>query len=322
MVYVESVWNKLITINKELCKVSVELGTEALEDYLTFLKIERGLSKNSIESYQRDLNQYITFLKKEKIGSWNQIDRYLILNFLESQKEGHKADNSLIRMISSLRRFHQFLKQENISNEDPMLYIQTPKKAQSLPKVISTKQIDILLSVPDVSNKTGIRDRAILEVMYATGIRISELVNLRLDELHLSMNLIQTIGKGDKERILPIGEQGVKWVEYYLEFSRPKLALKSSQESPYVFLNPRGSQLSRQGVWKKIKKMVLQAGIAQNVTPHTLRHSFATHLLENGADLRVVQELLGHSDISTTQIYTHITKHRLKEVYDTYHPRA
>lgn len=302
--------------------MSVELGKEALEEYLIFLKIERGLSKNSIESYQRDLTQYIAYLNQEKITSWNQVDRYIILNFLEHQKNGLKSDNSLIRMISSLRRFHQFLKQENITSEDPMLYIQTPKKAQTLPKVVSTKQIDILLSIPDVSNKIGIRDRAILEVMYATGIRISELVNLKLEELHLSMNLIQTIGKGDKERILPIGEQGVKWVEYYLEYSRPKLEMKSAQTSPYVFLNLRGTQLSRQGVWKKIKKLVQQAGITQNVTPHTLRHSFATHLLENGADLRVVQELLGHSDISTTQIYTHITKHRLKEVYDTYHPRA
>ncbi|SFJ97164.1 integrase/recombinase XerD [Marinilactibacillus piezotolerans] len=302
--------------------MSVELKKEALEEYLIFLKIERGLSKNSIESYQRDLNQYITYLDQEKINSWDEINRYIILNFLENQKNGLKSDNSLIRMISSLRRFHQFLKQENLSKEDPMLYIETPKKAQTLPKVISTNQIDILLSIPDTSNKIGIRDRAILEVMYATGIRISELVNLKLEELHLSMKLIQTIGKGDKERILPIGEQGIRWVEYYLEYSRPKLEMKSVQTSPFVFLNLRGTQLSRQGVWKKIKKMVQQAGIKQNVTPHTLRHSFATHLLENGADLRVVQELLGHSDISTTQIYTHITKHRLKEVYDAYHPRA
>ncbi|MFL2121659.1 site-specific tyrosine recombinase XerD [Marinilactibacillus psychrotolerans] len=302
--------------------MSVELKKESLEEYLIFLKIERGLSKNSIESYQRDLKQYITYLDQENIKGWDQVDRYIILNFLENQKNGLKSDNSLIRMISSLRRFHQFLKQESLAVEDPMLYIKTPKKAQTLPKVISTNQIDILLSIPDISNKIGIRDRAILEVMYATGIRISELVNLKLEELHLSMKLIQTIGKGDKERILPIGEQGIKWVEYYLEYSRPKLERKAAQSSPYVFLNIRGTQLSRQGVWKKIKKMVQQAGIQQNVTPHTLRHSFATHLLENGADLRVVQELLGHSDISTTQIYTHITKHRLKEVYDTYHPRA
>ncbi|GEL68095.1 site-specific tyrosine recombinase XerD [Marinilactibacillus psychrotolerans] len=302
--------------------MSIELKKESLEEYLIFLKIERGLSKNSIESYQRDLKQYITYLDQENIKGWDQVDRYIILNFLENQKNGLKSDNSLIRMISSLRRFHQFLKQESLAVEDPMLYIETPKKAQTLPKVISTNQIDILLSIPDISNKIGIRDRAILEVMYATGIRISELVNLKLEELHLSMKLIQTIGKGDKERILPIGEQGIKWVEYYLEYSRPKLERKAVQSSPYVFLNIRGTQLSRQGVWKKIKKMVQQAGIQQNVTPHTLRHSFATHLLENGADLRVVQELLGHSDISTTQIYTHITKHRLKEVYDTYHPRA
>lgn len=241
--------------------MSVELKKESLEEYLIFLKIERGLSKNSIESYQRDLKQYITYLDQENIKGWDQVDRYIILNFLENQKNGLKSDNSLIRMISSLRRFHQFLKQESLAVEDPMLYIETPKKAQTLPKVISTNQIDILLSIPDISNKIGIRDRAILEVMYATGIRISELVNLKLEELHLSMKLIQTIGKGDKERILPIGEQGIKWVEYYLEYSRPKLERKAAQSSPYVFLNIRGTQLSRQGVWKKIKKMVQQAGI-------------------------------------------------------------
>jgi integrase/recombinase XerD len=299
-----------------------EFGKQELEEYLVFLKIERGLSQNSIQSYQRDLLQYLAYLKKEKLSSWEKVDRYIILAYLQVQREEGKSDNSIIRMVSSLRRFHQFLKQESISTDDPMQYIDTPKKGQTLPKVMSLKDVDKLIEVPDTSKTLGLRDRAILEVMYATGLRISELVDLQLNELHLSMSLIQTIGKGDKERILPVGDVAVYWLEQYLEYSRPLLERKSSKDSPYVFLNTRGTQLSRQGVWKKMKQMVREAGIKQNVTPHTLRHSFATHLLENGADLRIVQELLGHSDISTTQIYTHITKHRLKDVYSAFHPRA
>lgn len=299
-----------------------DLKKEALEEYLVYLKVERGLSKNSIESYQRDLLQYFSYLEKEQISNWRKVDRYLILSYLQMQREEGKSDNSIIRMVSSLRKFHQFLKQEKLSDDDPMLYIDTPKKGQTLPKVMSLKEVDKLIKIPDTSKTLGLRDRAILEVMYATGLRISELVNLKMEELHLSMSLIQTTGKGEKERILPIGDQAVYWLEQYLERARPILERKSKKDSSYVFLNTRGDQLSRQGVWKKLKQMVREAGIKQNVTPHTLRHSFATHLLENGADLRIVQELLGHSDISTTQIYTHITKHRLKDVYSSFHPRA
>lgn len=299
-----------------------ELPKQPLEEYLVFLKIERGLSANSIQSYQRDLLQYMEYLKKEKITDWNKVDRYTILAYLQVQRETGKSDNSVIRMVSSLRRFHQFLKQESLASDDPMQYIDTPKKGQTLPKVMSLNDVDKLIEVPDTAKPLGLRDRAILEVMYATGLRISELVHLEMDELHLSMALIQTTGKGDKERILPIGDSAVYWLEQYLDRARPLLARKAKEETEYVFLNSRGGSLSRQGVWKKMRQMVTEAGIKQNVTPHTLRHSFATHLLENGADLRIVQELLGHSDISTTQIYTHITKHRLKDVYSTYHPRA
>lgn len=298
------------------------LSIEELEEYLVFLKIERGLSQNSIQSYRRDLMQYINYLSEEKIDNWDSVDRYVVLVFLQKQREEGKSDNSVIRMVSSLRRFHQFLKQEKFTVEDPMLYVHTPKKAQTLPKVMSANEMNRLINTPDTTKVLGIRDRTILEVMYATGLRISELVNLKMEELHLSMALIQTIGKGDKERIVPIGDEAVSWLDTYFQRSRPYLQRKSGEESPYVFLNSQGMQLSRQGVWKKMKKMVKEAGIRQNVTPHTLRHSFATHLLENGADLRIVQELLGHADISTTQIYTHITKHRLKDVYSKYHPRA
>lgn len=294
---------------------------EVLEEYVTYLQIERGLSANTIESYRRDLSQYIDYLKKDGKKDWNEVDRFFVLSFLQSLKEENKSANTIIRMVSSLRKFHQYLHQENVMALDPMLHIDTPKKAQKLPKILSASEVERLIEAPDTSSKLGLRDRAILEVMYATGLRVSEVTNLKMDDLHLSMGLIQTKGKGDKERIIPIGGTAIKWLEEYLTYSRSKLEQRG-QESPYVFLNHRGKSLSRQGVWKNLKALVRKACIKKEVTPHTLRHSFATHLLENGADLRVVQELLGHSDISTTQIYTHITKHRLSSVYKTYHPRA
>lgn len=298
------------------------LDKEPLMDYLMYLKIEKGLADNSIKSYQRDLLSYMEFLEKERILSWEKISRYDIVLFLKTLKEEGKSENSIVRMSSSLRQYHQFLRQENILKEDPMQYVDTPKKVNNLPKVLSMEEIEKILETPDVDNEIGLRDRAILEVMYATGLRITELVSLTMNELHLNMGFIQTIGKGNKERILPIGQEATKWMESYLKYSRPIFEKRASDTTSIVFLNARGKGLTRQGVWKNLKKIVQQTGIKQNVTPHMLRHSFATHLLENGADLRVVQELLGHSDISTTQIYTHITKARMKKVYDQYHPRA
>ena len=299
-----------------------KINQNPVEEYLMHLKIERGLADNSIESYQRDIKHYTQFLEKEKINDWNEIDRYVIVLFLQRLKESGKSDNSIIRMTSSLRQFHQFMRQEKFTIKDVMQSVDTPKKAETLPKVMSMKEVDKLLETPDTETEIGLRDRAILEVMYATGLRISELINLKMNELHLTMGFIQTIGKGNKERILPIGGMAIQYLNEYLEDSRPIFESRSAEESPYVFLNSRGKGLSRQGVWKNIKKTVQLAGIKQNVTPHMIRHSFATHLLENGADLRSVQELLGHSDISTTQIYTHITKARMKDIYKEYHPRA
>lgn len=299
-----------------------KINQNPVEEYLMHLKIERGLADNSIESYQRDIKHYTQFLEKEKINDWNEIDRYVIVLFLQRLKESGKSDNSIIRMTSSLRQFHQFMRQEKFTIKDVMQSVDTPKKAETLPKVMSMKEVDKLLETPDTETEIGLRDRAILEVMYATGLRISELINLKMNELHLTMGFIQTIGKGNKERILPIGGMAIQYLNEYLEDSRPIFESRSAEESPFVFLNSRGKGLSRQGVWKNIKKTVQLAGIKQNVTPHMIRHSFATHLLENGADLRIVQELLGHSDISTTQIYTHITKARMKDIYKEYHPRA
>ena len=294
---------------------------EQIIDYLHYLTIERGLSQNTRKSYERDLEQYLTFLTEQHIKDWQAVDRVLILSFLQQLQQSGKSSATIIRMVSSLRRFHQFLRQERFTDHDPMQHIDSPKKQQKLPDTLSLSEVERLIETPDTKEVLGIRDRAILEVMYATGLRVSELIGLQLKDLHLSMGLLQTTGKGDKERIVPLGDLAIQWIETYLEEARPFLTWKHPEES-HLFVNNHGKQLSRQGIWKNLKALVRKAGITKNVTPHTLRHSFATHLLENGADLRTVQELLGHADISTTQIYTHITKKRMTEVYKQHFPRA
>lgn len=294
---------------------------EQIIDYLHYLTIERGLSQNTRKSYERDLEQYLTFLTEQHIKDWQAVDRVLILSFLQQLQQSGKSSATIIRMVSSLRRFHQFLRQERFTDHDPMQHIDSPKKQQKLPDTLSLSEVERLIETPDTKEVLGIRDRAILEVMYATGLRVSELIGLQLKDLHLSMGLLQTTGKGDKERIVPLGDLAIQWIETYLEEARPFLTRKHPEES-HLFVNNHGKQLSRQGIWKNLKALVCKAGITKNVTPHTLRHSFATHLLENGADLRTVQELLGHADISTTQIYTHITKKRMTEVYKQHFPRA
>ena len=294
---------------------------DQLADYLHFLRVERGLVTNSIKSYQQDLTEFATYLMTQKLTSFKLVDRYVVLNYLQVLDEQGKARNTIIHAVSSLRKFFQYLAQMQAIDSDPMLKIDTPKRAQHLPQVLSAHEVERLLAVPKLDTILGLRDRALLEVMYATGLRVSETINVKLDDLHLDLGLIQTIGKGDKERIIPIGDVAIDFVEQYLKTARPKL-VSPKRRNPYLFLNNHGGQLTRQGVWKNLKAQVKAAGIEKDVTPHTLRHSFATHILENGADLRVVQELLGHADISTTQIYTHITKKRLAEVYNKYHPRA
>lgn len=294
---------------------------DQIKDYLQYLTIERGLSLNTRVSYQRDLQHYYQFLQEKNITTWSAVDRFVVLDFLQKLKEDGLAAASITRMVSTLRRFHQFLRQERFVDHDPMQHIDSPKKNQKLPNTLSIEEVERLIETPDTTKTLGIRDRAILEVLYATGLRVSELIGLRLGNLHLAMGLIQTIGKGDKERIIPLGDYAIHWVERYLQEARPLLTKKHPDET-FLFVNSHGTGLSRQGIWKNLKALVREAGITKTVTPHTLRHSFATHLLENGADLRTVQELLGHADISTTQIYTHITKKRMTDVYKEYFPRA
>lgn len=291
-----------------------------VENYLHYLRVERGLSENTIKSYRQDLVEATTYFEKSE-SSLNQVDQFLILNYLEFLQNQHKARNTIIRTVSSLRKFFQYLMQFGIIKTDPMIKVDSPKKAYGLPDVLTVNEVTKLLSTPNVTTKLGVRDRAILETLYATGLRVSELVNLKLNDLHLPMNLLQTIGKGDRERIIPISDVAIDWLNQYLTTTRVRL-LHHKTNTDYVFLNAHGRQLTRQAIWQMIKKYVSLAGIKRHVTPHTLRHSFATHLLENGADLRIVQELLGHADISTTQIYTHISHQHLTEVYNKYHPGA
>lgn len=294
---------------------------EQIIDYLHNLQIERGLSLNTRKSYERDLHKYFAFLKEQKVETWQVIDRYIIMEYLKTLHNENNASATIIRMISTLRGFHQFLRQERYTDHDPMQHIDSPKKAQKLPSTLSIEEVTTLIETPDTTKPLGIRNRTILEVMYATGLRVSELVDLKIGDLHLSIGLLQTIGKGDKERIIPLGDYAIQWIEKYLEEARPIL-IKKNQNETHLFVNHHGNSLSRQGVWKNLKQIVQEAGINKTITPHTLRHSFATHLLENGADLRIVQELLGHADISTTQIYTHITKQRMADVYKQHFPRA
>ena len=284
------------------------------------MKVERGLSENTINSYGIDLKLFLEYLRENEIPSFKQVNKEVIVNYMQSEKNNNKANSSILRSVSSLRKFFQYLAQEKIIEKDPMLLIDTPKKKQHLPQVLTKEEVEKLLHSPNTGQVLGLRDRAMLELMYATGLRISEIINLKLEDLHLTIGTLQTLGKGHKERIVPVGDEAIKWINRYLEEARPKLL--KQKRSNYLFLNFHGNNLTRQGVWKNLKAEVRKAGIQKNITPHTLRHSFATHILENGADLRIVQELLGHADISTTQIYTHLSNKQLADIYNRAHPRA
>lgn len=294
--------------------------TEQVEDYLRYSQIERGLSANTITAYKQDLSSFINFLQKENLSSWptKAID---IDAFLAEQRDQKKATSSISRLISSLRKFYQWLVRQNIQKLNPMLEIDSPKKRRPLPVALTTVEVTDLLKQPDIKKKLGLRDRALLETLYATGIRVSELINLKFSDLHEELKLVKVFGKGSKERLIPISKVALSWIDSYKEKVRDPLILKVGKNTDFIFLNSRGGSLTRQAVWQIIKHYCKLAGIQKNVTPHTLRHTFATHLLENGADLRVVQEILGHSDISTTQIYTNLSQKHIIQVYEKTHPR-
>lgn len=291
-----------------------------LDEFINYLAVERGLAKNTLASYKIDLNQYLSFLKKQGV-SLDEANRNHILTHLYKLQKSGKAPATISRHLAALKHFYRFLVADNIVAEDYTINLESPKLAQRLPQVLSTTEVENLLSQPQLVVPAGIRDKAMLELIYATGIRVSEMVSLDIQHIELEMGYIRCFGKGSKERIIPLGSVAARHVQEYLARARVKLT-KGKPEHQALFVNVQGNRLTRQGFWKIIKKYAREGKIEKPITPHTLRHSFATHLLENGADLRSVQEMLGHADISTTQIYTHLTKLRLREVYNKAHPRA
>ncbi|WP_445612632.1 site-specific tyrosine recombinase XerD [Geobacillus sp. YF-1] len=294
-----------------------------LSDFLHYLMVERNLAHNTIVSYERDLKKYARYLRQvEQLQAWGEVERLHILHFLKFLSEQGQSARTIARHLASIRSFHQFLLREKIAAQDPTVHIETPQFERTLPKVLSVEEVEALLAAPQTDTPFGLRDKAMLELLYATGMRVSELVQLNLGDVHLTMGFVRCYGKGRKERIVPIGRMAIDALARYVEHGRPQLVNARKRATEALFLNHYGQRLTRQGFWKILKRLAKEAGIEKPLTPHTLRHSFATHLLENGADLRAVQELLGHADISTTQMYTHVTKTRLKDVYKQYHPRA
>ena len=291
-----------------------------LQEYSNYLAVEKGLAKNTLESYRRDLNKFILFMQKRKINDPEKIDRESLNIFIGELKKNGSATATISRCIASIRSFFNFMLQEGIIESNPALELESPRIEKKLPRVLTTEEVDQLLCQPKPGEHNGLRDRAMLELLYASGIRVSELVSLNITDFDPLVGYLRCRGKGMKERIVPIGSIAINYVNDYLDKSRTKLLKKNGE--PSLFVNHHGSRMTRQGFWKILKKYVRKSNINGDVTPHTLRHSFATHLLENGADLRSVQEMLGHADISTTQIYTQITRRKIREVYDKTHPRA
>ena len=292
-----------------------------LDFFFNFLSVEKGLSANTLEAYGRDLVSYTTFLQRhEKIVDPANISQLTILNYLTFLKENGLSPRSRARVLSVLRSFHRFLLREKHTEHDPSALIESPRSLSALPRLLSQKEIECLLQAPTGDSPIAVRDRAMLEVLYATGMRVSELVGLRLGDLKLDIGCLNAFGKGSKQRLIPLGEVALENLQEYLQNARLKLLKNLNSEE--VFLNARGKKLSRQGFWKNLQIYAIKAEIKQKVYPHMLRHSFATHLLENGADLRSVQTMLGHADISTTQIYTHVIQERLQKLHQQYHPRG
>lgn len=293
---------------------------ELLDKFIDYLSLEAGLSRNTTESYRRDLKGYIEFLQEKKIDSVDQISSRDVTDFIAQLSRRNLAASSIARKLSSIRGFHRFLVNEEHASSDPTGALESPKLWRKLPHVLTVDEMKKLLYQPKGREILALRDKAILEFLYATGIRISELITTTRKNLLFEVELVRVFGKGQKERIVPIGRHALAAVKRYLDRSRPELANEHSED--VLFLNRRGRPFSRMGLWKILRKYVLQAGIVKRVTPHTIRHSFATHLLEAGADLRAVQEMLGHADISTTQIYTHLDREYLKQEHKDHHPRS
>lgn len=291
-----------------------------IQEFLNYIAVERGLARNTSEAYRRDLQQFAAFLSLQDGISVDQIEPRLLVDFLHClQTQGIQAA-SITRKLAALRSFFQYLVMERHLKKDPSATIDSMKIPRKLPKALSEADVTKLLELPNTVKPSDLRDKAMLEVMYASGVRVSELVSLKISDINSEMGYLRCFGKGSKERIVPMGMVALKAVTDYLDRGRPKLVRRFSGD--ILFLNHLGQKLTRQGFWQIIQAVARRVGIEVKVTPHMLRHSFATHLLDHGADLRSVQEMLGHADISTTQIYTHVSRSRIREVYDKTHPRA
>ena len=293
---------------------------ELIESFINYLIVECGLSRNTILSYSHDLQLFTNFLLSKKISDFNDVRPGTITSFIISEKKRGLSITSITRTIVSTRMLYRFLLSEGKLQKNPLTTIDSPKLWKRLPIVLSVDKVDNLLSVPDMKTKLGVRNRAILELLYATGARVSEVTAIQMDWINLEYGYVKCRGKGSKERIVPLGTKAIESIQNYLKVSRPEI--KNSQHSPYLFLSKAGKPLRRENIWKIVRNCALKAGIHERISPHKLRHSFATHLLENGADIRSVQEMLGHVNISTTQIYTHVSKQHLKAVHQQFHPRA
>jgi integrase/recombinase XerD len=289
-----------------------------LQSFLEFLSVEKGLSQNTILSYGRDIKKFFRFLQRLKI-SFLDPGEDVLGKFIQHASRSGLSARSVTRLISSLKAFYKFLVLDGMMKKNPALSLHSPKSMLSLPKYLRVKEVERLLSQPDERAIRGLRDKAMLELLYATGLRVSELVLLKTKDINLKDGFLICRGKGGKERIVPLGNSAVKALQKYLEDARPKLLKRSND---YLFLTYRGEAFTRQGFWKLLNTYAQKANLAFRISPHILRHSFATHLLERGADLRSVQLMLGHSQITSTQIYTHVSRERLRRVYDKYHPRA
>ena len=291
-----------------------------LDQFLSYLTVEKGLAKKTLEAYSHDLNRFLNYLQEKKIEDVLEVTKLDVRAFLLTLKAKKLSNKTVVRNLVAIRTFFRFLTQEGKLESNPVEDLESPQLAKTLPEILSLQEVEQLLETPKPQTPLGIRDRSMLEMLYATGMRVSELVSLQMNQLNLEGGYVLLLGKGSKERAVPIGGEAIKRVSDYLKGARQKLS--KGKESPFLFLNRSGRKMSRQVFWKNIKSYGRRAGIRKKITPHLLRHSFASHLLARGADLRSVQMLLGHADISTTQIYTHVTGERLKQVHKRHHPRG
>jgi integrase/recombinase XerD len=289
-----------------------------IHEFLAHLAVERNLSPRTIESYARDLRQFAAWLDEQQV-ELAAVERSTVRSYLGSRRDAGLSARSAARALSALRAFFRFLMQGEVLSADPTANLQSPSLWHTVPHALTGEEIEALLAAPDPAAPLGLRDRAMLETLYATGLRVSELVSLSADRVRLDPGYVRVVGKGRKERVVPLGDSAASWIDRYLQEARPKL---NRQHRSEIFLNHRGGRLTRQGFWKILRGHAVSAGVRPPVSPHVVRHSFATHLVENGADLRAVQMMLGHASLTTTEIYTHVARERLRRLYDEKHPRA